>query len=331
MLYQHAPLQSETSDSIIPPWSHPAAPARDCHDGRILFDATATALDNDDDPRTALAMLSAGLRVARSFLPRDAWRAYGTELRAHRLGPMLCEDPITARSVARPRGYAGDAVLLDMIYAEPALAEALAQTTPLGRRLNAVAMVSPINNARRERRALLASRIDQAAIGAKPVILAIAAGHLREAEDSHAFRNGRIARWVALDQDAQSCAEIEARLGRRVETIPQSISAILKGEVRVKKVDFAYAAGLYDYLPAAVAIKLTRRVVAMLRPGGRYLFANYATGIWDAGFMEAVMDWNLKLRSPADMAQIADGVAGVTARHWSGVHGAVHYCELIKR
>jgi hypothetical protein len=30
------------------------------------------------------------------------------------------------------------------------------------------------------------------------------------------------------------------------------------------------------------------------------------------------------------MVLIGDGVAKVTARHWSGVQGAMHYCELVK-
>ncbi len=330
MLHSHETLVPDTAAAPVLPWPHAAIPVRDCQDAGILFDVTAMALAGDPEPSGALAMLAAGLRVARSCMSRDAWQAFCAELRAHPLGALLREDPVTARSAARLRGHAGDAVMLDMIYREPLLAEALAATTPLGRRINAVTMVSPVTNALRERRALLAHHVDTTAASGRAVVFAIAAGHLREAEDSQAFRNGRIARWVALDPDLESCAEITRRLGDRIETIPQSISAILKGEVRIEKVDLAYAAGLYDYLPTAIAIKLTRRVVAMLRPGGRYLFTNYATGIWDAGYMESAMDWNLILRSPADMAQIAAGVTGVTARHWSGVHGAVHYCELIR-
>lgn len=330
MLYQHVPLQAEGTAMVVPPWSAAAAPARDCRDARILFDSVAAMLDDESDPRAAMMMLSGGLRVARACLDGDAWRSYCAELRGHRLAAVLAEDPVTALSLARPRGYAGDAALLDLVYAEPALADALAATTPRGRRINAVTMTSPMHNARRECRTLIGDYIDQAAAVSRPVILSIGAGHLREADDSHALRRGRIARWVALDQDAESCAEIDRRLGRRVETIARPIGAILKGDVRVEKIDIAYAAGLYDDLPLPIAITLARRVVAMLRPGGRFLFTNYAAGMWDAGFMEAVLDWPMHLRSPAEMAQIADGIAKVTARHWSGVQGAMHYCELVK-
>ena len=330
-MYQPAPLQPDGTTAVVPPWFYPAAPVRDCRDARILFDAVATLLDDAGDPQAALLMLGAGLRVARSCLTPALWQSLCADLRAHRLGTILGEDPVTALSVARPRGYAGDATLLDLVYGEPALAAALATTTPRGRLINAITMESPVHVARRECQAMLTDYVDQVASGGRPVVLALGAGHLREADASFALRHGRIARWVALDQDAESCGEIDRRLGRRVETIPRSISAILTGDVRVEKVDVAYAAGLFDDLPTPIAIKLARRVVGMLRPGGRFLFSNYAAGIWDAGFLEAAMDWHLNVRSPADMAMIAESVAGVTARHWSSSNGALHYCELVKR
>jgi hypothetical protein len=330
MLYQHAPLQADGKAIVVPPWSCPPLPARDCQDARILFDSVAALLDEEDDPRPALMMLSAGLRVARACLPAEAWRGYCADLRAHRLGAVLCEDPVTAHSVARPRGYSGDAALLDLIYAGPVPIAAFADTTARGRRINAVTMTAGVHGARRDCLALLTDYVDLAAIDARPVVLSLGAGHLREADGSNALRSGRIARWVAVDQDVESCAEIDRRLGRRVETIPRYISAILNGEVRIEMVDVAYAAGLFDELPTPIAIKLARRVVAMLRPGGRFLFTNHATGMWDAGFLEAAMDWTLTLRNPAEMARIAESVAGVTARHWSGAHGALHYCELVK-
>ena len=113
--------------------------------------------------------------------------------------------------------------------------------------------------------------------------------------------------------------------------MPLPVSAIIRGDYAIEGVDLGYAAGLYDYLPTAIAIKLTRRMAAMLRPGGRYVFANFATGIVDAGYMEAVMEWPLILRSTAEMRAIATAAGPeVTQRHWTGVHDAIHYCELAR-
>ena len=319
-------------DTAALPWSAAVAERHGCGDTAILLDVTATALLEGGDPVTSLAMLSAGLRIARSCMAAADWQAYCSTLRAHPLGAILRQDPVTARSAARPRGYAGDAVMLDLIYGEPILAEALAATTPLGRAINTVTNATPVTVALRERRALLASWVDAAtAEAASPTIFTVASGHLREADDSAAFKDGAIGRWVALDQDVESCDEVATRLGRRVETVPRSIGAILKGDYVLENVDLAYAAGLYDYLPQGLATRLTRQLVRMLRPGGRFYFANYAAGIWDAGYMESAMDWPLTLRNRSEMAAIAAGAGpDATVRHWSGAHGAIHYCEIIR-
>lgn len=321
-----------STDTATLPWSAPAAEQHACTDTAILLDVTATALGDGGDPVTALAMLSAGLRIARSCMAAADWQAYCAALRAHPLGAMLRQDPVTERSAARPRGYAGDAVMLDLIYGEPILAEALAATTPLGRAINAVTNVTPVTVALRERRALLASWVDAAgSVASAPTVFTVASGHLREADDSAAFKAGAIGRWVALDQDIESCNEVATRLGGRVETVPRSIGAILKGDYGLENVDLAYAAGLYDYLPQGLATRLTRQLVRMLRPGGRFYFANYATGIWDAGYMESAMDWPLILRNRSEMTAIAAGAGPDAAvRHWTGAHGAIHYCEIIR-
>lgn len=315
------------------PWSSPAAEQHTCADSAILLDVTATALVDGGDPVTALAMLSAGLRVARGCMATAEWQRYCQQLRAHPLGALLRQDPVTARSAARPRGYAGDAVMLDMIYGEPILGDALAATTPLGRAINVVTNATPVTVALRERRQLLTQWVDAAAVAsAGPTVFSVAAGHLREADDSQAFADGSIGRWIALDQDMESCDEVRSRLGGRVEIIPRSITAILKNAVPLAGLDLAYAAGLYDYLPERLAARLTGRIVRMLRPGGRFYFANYAAGIWDAGYMESAMDWPLILRGPAEMAAIAAGAGtDVAIRHWSGSHGAIHYCEIIRQ
>lgn len=319
-------------DEIITPWSAAPPVSLRCDDSSILLDVVAVNLRDGRDQMASLSMLSAGLRVARSCLSTADWQAYCRMLRDHPLGAIMRQDPLTARCANRPRGYAGDAVMLDMIYGEPILAEALAATTPLGRVINQVVNNVPATVALRERRAFMAQWVDAAAAARPaPTILTVAAGHLREADDSAAWAAGQIGRWVALDQDAESCAEIAARQGSQIEIMPESIMAILKSDFPVNDIDLAYAAGLYDYLPHRLAARLTRRLVGLLRPGGRFCFANYAAGIWDAGYMESAMDWSLILRSPADMQAIAASAGpDVAVRHWSGVYGAIHYCEITR-
>jgi SAM-dependent methyltransferase len=89
-----------------------------------------------------------------------------------------------------------------------------------------------------------------------------------------------------------------------------SVRELLKGDCSLGQFNFIYAAGLYDYLLEPVAIKLTQRCLSMLRPGGTFLFANFADSIQDAGYMEACMDWALLLRSEVEVRNIASAAVG---------------------
>jgi SAM-dependent methyltransferase len=95
--------------------------------------------------------------------------------------------------------------------------------------------------------------------------------------------------------------------------------------------DFVYAAGLYDYLPDAVAVKLTMKCVSMLKPGGTFLFANFSPETDVDGYMETFMNWALLLRSEREMGLIAsESVTGadVKVSVWSGSNRSIVYCEI---
>ncbi len=164
----------------------------------------------------------------------------------------------------------------------------------------------PSAHAVRYRRRLLATLIDRTASRGGNSVFALAAGHLREVELSHAMQNGQITNFVAMDQDAASLAVVEhdyARLG--ISAVPGSVRHILSGKAQPGTFDFVYAAGLFDYLGAPVATALTRKLFDMTRPGGTMLIPNFKAGARDTGYMEAFMDWHLIYRNHDDMRALA--------------------------
>jgi hypothetical protein len=82
------------------------------------------------------------LRDVRNDRPAE-WRSHIDTLRASRLLEVLYEDPFTQRAFDKPRGYAGDAVLLDFIYKTPCIESALEDTTEIGRRIYHFTSTSP--------------------------------------------------------------------------------------------------------------------------------------------------------------------------------------------
>jgi hypothetical protein len=128
-------------------------------------------------------------------------------------------------------------------------------------------------------------------------------------EHSFSLEAGRIRRWVALDQDAESIAAIErARSSESVEPLVGSAKGLVSGKLNLGTFDFIYSAGLYDYLSHPLAGRLTEVTFNMLKPGGTMMYANFARDILDDGYMEAFMAWHLIFRTEEEMITLADGI-----------------------
>lgn len=276
-------------------------------DGTSVLD-TAYATLLRGEVRGGMQQLAAGLAVVRGALDEDAWRTFATETCArHPIATLLHQDPFTKRCFDRPRGYAGDAATLDLIYRDVPLP---AGTSPFGGAVYDFAVEGPACRAVRTRRDLLTWYIDKAASRVQqPRIFSVACGHLRELDRSAAAAEGRFGLFGALDQDAQSIDFVRRHhAARGVTPMPGSVADVIAGRIRLDDLDLAYSAGLYDYLPLPIARRLTARLFSMLAPRGRLLIANFCPQLRDAAYMESFMNWPLLYREESDMAAIAEAL-----------------------
>jgi hypothetical protein len=186
--------------------------------------------------------------------------------RDHEVFKLLQQDPNTRRAFDKPRGYAGDAVMLDYYYTGVPPSE----TSAFGRSVFATTTRSPMGLSVVHRKALLRAYIDDA-IARKPDarILSLASGHCRELEGSLVESSMFKGEFIALDQDPQSCDEVRwrqhaLRANSRVRVVESSVRALLGGRhTDLGPFDLVYSAGLYDYLELAVAQKLTSKLGAL--------------------------------------------------------------------
>jgi hypothetical protein len=254
----------------------------------------------------AMDDLFTGLRTTRELMSEEDWAEFARYVREnHELCQFLHQDPLTWRALDKPRGYAGDAVMMDYVYGIECH-QARTDASPLGREIFAYIRKSQAPRSVRYRREHIAHLIDMMAMRRPtPSVLAVAAGHLREAELSNALASGRLGRFVALDADEASLRELEkhyATLG--VETIHASVRQLLARKISLGTFDFVYAAGLYDYLNENTAQVLSARLFEMVRPGGQLLIPNFTPHVLDRGYMETFMDWTLIYRDKAAMARL---------------------------
>ncbi|SKA35397.1 class I SAM-dependent methyltransferase [Consotaella salsifontis] len=270
---------------------------------------TQQRFEAGSSPAEVASFLVEEMRKMRASLDPGVWQKLLPIAQAHPINRYLLQDPFTRWSVEKPRGYSGDAQLLDFVYEHPSVADAVAETTELGRGIYSFTHNAPTAAAARERLEILGRQVDTMAEerGGNLEVLTIASGHLREGLKSTALKEGRLKRWVALDQDPISIGSINRDFaGTAVEAIDGSVKGVLAGSYALGTFDLVYAAGLYDYLPRAVAIRLTRACLKYLKPGGVFLFANYHRDLPDEGYMEAFMNWALVLRTEEEMWEIVN-------------------------
>jgi hypothetical protein len=238
------------------------------------------------------------------------WEEFVQVCLKHPIRQLVHQDPFTRRAFVKPRGYAGDAVLLDFVYGREEGWPAPEGTSDLGRQVFEFTTGSSACEAVRARRGFIADTVDRLVEeSARPHVLSIAAGHLREALLCAAFKRRKLGRFVALDSDVESLAEISQCYGQfGVEVVPGTIRQLLTQRLDLGSFDFVYAMGLFDYLPLSGAQRLTRGMFQMLRPHGRLLVANFLPGILDVGYMESYMAWKLIFRTRHEMVQLADEI-----------------------
>jgi hypothetical protein len=276
----------------------------------ILDEAFIRFQDENEDAEASWNYLASSLATVRASA-FEFWVKLGLNaIREHPLRAYLHQDPISGRAFRKPRGYAGDARLLDLIYAHPDADELVSENPDPGKRLYAAAQKARSARAVRERRDILSSEIDRVCTRTpSAAILSVACGHLREAEICPAIMEGRFSKFVAVDQDKESLATIEARWkGNNIVPVTARLSRILKGGAKLGKFDLIYAAGIYDYLDVNVAREVTHCLFDLLNPGGELFIANFLPGGVDLAYMESVMDWWLIYRTLPEIEGTADGI-----------------------
>jgi extracellular factor (EF) 3-hydroxypalmitic acid methyl ester biosynthesis protein len=296
---------------------------------------SAPSFNWDSSPMLAMQSMIVQLRKLRSQQGAQsaAWKSSCNDL-AQEVQRRLSGCPFTMRARNKPRGYAGDAIMIDHIYGTTT--EEAPPTDTHSTNIYKFAIASPAPRAVRYRRYRLALLIDQVAQQlARPIsVLSVAAGHARELDLSTAYTSGMVQRMVTLDQDPQSIEVIRRNHGSKVQCVQASIRGLLTGKQDLGQFDVIYSAGLYDYLSQDTATRLTSQMFSMLNPGGSLLYANFAPDIEDVGYMEAAMDWWLTYRDSEETWQLSQGIdpqAMGKVDRFTDPDENIHFVRLRKR
>lgn len=254
----------------------------------------------------------------------------------HPLKNVLMKDPLTARSFTQPRGYAGDAVLIDMVYF-PNKTD-FSKVSSLGKKLyNYTTHTSLSQNLIRRLRTISKYIDSTVELHQNARILSVGSGHCRELEFSDGIKKGRVGRFIALDYDTASLERMMQDYGSLgIEPLRLSIADIVKGRANLGQFDLIYSAGLYDYLSNRLSQKLTLELYNMLAPGGKLVLININTDYGEIGYLESYMNWSMIGRGKKELLELAsdlnsDERATLNVKGSSLINAHYHILEIEKR
>ena len=256
-----------------------------------------------------MALLFQGLDTVRKKIHPEQWNEYITFVQNHNVYQILLECPFNHHARQWPRGYAGDAEMLDMIYGYSHVVNKWPHTTDRGWQIFDYQYSRRSANLVRVRRTRIARTIDRVVHeNTNAKVLSMACGHLREGILSLELQLGRVKRFVALDQDKESLKLVKKHFSHLgVQPICDTIGLIIKKRLN-ERFDFIYATGLFDYLNDSIAVRLIQSSLEILNSGGCLLIANFASHMEDIGFMEAIMNWRLIYRSLDSFKKLANAL-----------------------
>lgn len=245
------------------------------------------------------------LNRLRCTIEEHTWRtSVIPKLRSEPFYASSQEDPFSRRSTHKPRGYAGDAHLIDFVYRSDAIGHEVLASTPAGQAICNYWMNSPAARSVRDRKTYFTTQLVRTVMRKRKArILVLASGHFREGDviiENDAFGDATI---ICVDQDAVSCAEVERRFpGCGITVLNKKVSSVLHFDD--DKFDLIYAAGLYDYLTDQFAVHLNSHLKSILAPGGRLIVPNFLRSAPNRASMELLQDWFLIYRDETEIRSL---------------------------
>lgn len=280
-------------------------------DGRV---APAVFQEIASPVMAAAANYFAALEAETQDVPEEDLATYRSFAQAS-LHPLLLRAPFVYRTFAKPLGYAGDYEMVNQILSDPQQGG-----TTYFQMINALFLQSAVAQAHRNRIDILVDHLKTAtaqaqALGRPVRILNIGCGPAVEIErfllgggdpGSAHFTLLDFSE-VTLEHTREKMLAVGQQLDQPVqfELVNDSVHNLLKRATRAdatdqaEAYDFAYCAGLFDYLSDKVCSRLLEYMHARTRPGGRILVTNVHSSNSQRGVMEHVLEWYLIYRDEA--------------------------------
>ena len=253
---------------------------------------------------------------------REEHAQHGFYFRKQLWNYILCS-PLLKRTNLKPRGYAGDSVMMQMIYANE-----LQGDSTFSKLMHKHPLDHSAARAVRSRRHVIANmarrirEYDTGITDGRLKVLSVASGSAIEIDDILVTAGDcEKYHFALLDQDRQALIEAAECINRiekkleakiKVDYINESVRTMLASpqlKGRWGEFDFIYSMGLFDYLTPRVASAVLRKLFQLLKPGGEMIAGNFHTSNPSKYYMEYWADWVLYHRTEQEFGDLLGNAA----------------------
>jgi extracellular factor (EF) 3-hydroxypalmitic acid methyl ester biosynthesis protein len=258
--------------------------------------------------------------LVRDFSPEQHER-HGYYFR-QQLWPFIIGSAFMERTNLKPRGYAGDATMMQMIYDDR-----YEGAWAFNKLMHRHPVQHPAAEAVRNRRVLI-PRLLNAHLAKRTAqgpfrVLSVACGPARELEEI--FQGGvdpKQLELTLLDQDDEALAAARGAVERvgqpaRLSLVNDSVRTLLKDRTAAERwgrFDFIYSMGMFDYLTPPVAKAVLTRLYELLAPGGALVVGNYHVKNPSRFYMAYWLDWVLYYRTEEELLALASTLPGAEVK-----------------
>jgi hypothetical protein len=233
------------------------------------------------------------LESLRQRLDFSDWKHYvKTDSTCRRWRYFLSADPYTRWGLIKPKGYAGDATLMDFAYGHSSVREEISSSGSVGMAVYTLTSSAKQSESARQRIRLIADTMKRLVETRDYIsVTSFASGHGRELELLDQMTRRKIIRFTAIDQDSLSLKVLRDSsqdLIDNIQTVRENI--LLCKPAVMESADLCYSLGLFDYLKTDQAEKVLNKMWHLVAPSGQLLVANLALNAANLGYCEAIMD-----------------------------------------
>jgi extracellular factor (EF) 3-hydroxypalmitic acid methyl ester biosynthesis protein len=252
------------------------------------------------------------LQAAADFIKDSEAADYAWGYAFKEIFPYFMRSRFAERAYYKPSGYAGDHLMMEMIYANVPDGDG-----KLGRLIDKWCLESGAARAVRGRRKFLKEQLEDLCDGRRDRgslirIMNLACGSNRELFDFLADcpYTDQIA-VVAIDADPKALEYTH----RYVDVFPHRASVKLMNDNVVRWAlgrvrhhfglhDIIYSAGLTDYLDDRIFLSLINRSYECLEKGGTLIIGNFGDRDDNKAFLHYILQWKLIHRSSEDLLAV---------------------------